>query len=481
VNAKPQAESMHPRRFLLPLILATGLTALNALKAPVIDDPVYLSLARQIAQHPFDPYGFQQFWYHELEPANHILAPPVQPYWLALGMHVLGNDPVWLKVWLFPFAFLLVFSLQALLRRFARGTEAPLLTLLVLSPALLPAWNFMLDIPALSFSLTALALFLHGLERCSVKWALLAGLLAGLAAQTKYTGMLVLPVFLGAALLCWRRPAPQRTKWIRRMTLGILACILAASVFVSWETFTWWKYGESHFLFAFHDNDHDSWLDKWRWAMPMIVLLGGLAPPAALLGLAGLHRNRSLLCAAVGIVLAAYLALILIPIRESVWFEPYPPIRAASIVFGTLGCLSIFALALAVLRQLVRWSRSWRWPRFSPNLWFLLYWWLIETIGYFAMTPFPACRRLMGWTLVATLIAGRLISRSCRTPLSPRWGDGGKPSRHTFVWLAAIPGICLGLFYAGIDLADSRQEPAAVRESADFIQDLVYRPLGLSV
>src|SRR5580704_11221027 len=74
------------RRIGLPILLALIMTSLNAFKAQCIDDTAYLAVAAQIASHPLDPYGFQQFWYQEPQPANEILAPPVVPYWLGLGI-----------------------------------------------------------------------------------------------------------------------------------------------------------------------------------------------------------------------------------------------------------------------------------------------------------------------------------------------------------------------------------------------------------
>jgi hypothetical protein len=469
--AKEVAPTVKVPRFFLPLLLAIGCTALNACKAPLIDDTAYLTLARQISEHPLDPYGFKQFWYQYPVPANHVLAPPVQPYWLALGMRISGDEPTAWKLWLFPEMLLLAVSLQALLQRFARGIEAPLLILTMLSPAMLPGWNFMLDLPALALSLTALKMFLRSLEKRSVICAVVAGVVAGLAAQTKYTGLLMPPVLMGAAFLSpiRRRDSGPTLPW--RMVFGALAWIAAALVFVGWETFIRWKYGESHFLFALGQTP-DSWREKiefyfakWRLLLPMLILLGGLLPPAALLGCAGLLRDWRWMTVPAGILVAAFAALIFVPIRESAWAGTDAPL--ASWVLGTLGGLSILVLALTILRQLLRLYRSharvskrwWARLRLSPALWFLLFWLLTETGGFLVMTPFPASRRLIGFTLVATLLVGRLVSRTCRCE-----------RRRKNVWLAVVPGVALGLFFAGIDVADSRREPTAVREAARFIR-----------
>src|SRR5437899_1734700 len=94
---------------LLAILLAFTMTNANAPKPPVIDDTAYLALARQISHAPLDPYAFEQFWYQQPQPANEVLAPPVLSYWLGLGMRLVGDNPVALKLWVLPFT--LVFCL----------------------------------------------------------------------------------------------------------------------------------------------------------------------------------------------------------------------------------------------------------------------------------------------------------------------------------------------------------------------------------
>src|SRR5262249_14631642 len=156
----------------------------------VIDDAAYVYYARQVAHKPLDPYGFAVFWWEVPLPANHVLAPPVLSYWLAPAVAFFGEWPLLWKLWLFPFALLLVWALLALFRRFARGVEVPLTWLTVLSPALLPAFNLMLDVPALALSLTSVEWFFRACDRDSLGRAEFAGLIAGLAMETKYTAFL---------------------------------------------------------------------------------------------------------------------------------------------------------------------------------------------------------------------------------------------------------------------------------------------------
>ena len=111
------------------------------------------------------------------------------------------NDPALLwKLGLFPWALLLAGALHALLRRFAAPLADPLFWLLLSSPLLLPAFNLMLDEPALALGLSAVALFLRALDRRCGALAVAAALLAGVAMETKYTAFLIPPVLVGAAL-----------------------------------------------------------------------------------------------------------------------------------------------------------------------------------------------------------------------------------------------------------------------------------------
>ena len=51
------------------LWVAHAFTLANIFKPLVVDDPAYFQLARHIASHPLDPYGFAIFWRDVPEPA----------------------------------------------------------------------------------------------------------------------------------------------------------------------------------------------------------------------------------------------------------------------------------------------------------------------------------------------------------------------------------------------------------------------------
>ena len=55
----------------------------------------------------------------------------------------------------------------------------------------MPGLNVMLDVPSLALGLLSLVVFIRACDRSSVGTAILAGLIAGLAINTTWTGLLV--------------------------------------------------------------------------------------------------------------------------------------------------------------------------------------------------------------------------------------------------------------------------------------------------
>ena len=141
--------------------LALAWTLLNAVKPLTVDDCAYCYFARHIAAAPLDPYGFT---YAGCKPALHTMAPPLLPYWWAAALRLFGERPFLWKLALLPFCLLLLVALHELLRRFAHGLELPLLVFLAGSPVFLPAWNLMLDLPALALGLGGLVLYLRAAD-----------------------------------------------------------------------------------------------------------------------------------------------------------------------------------------------------------------------------------------------------------------------------------------------------------------------------
>lgn len=450
--------------------LACLYTLFNACKPLVVDDAAYFYFATQLARAWLDPYGFEMIWHDWQEPANHVLAPPVLPYWWALGLRILGSDPFFWKLWLLPFSTLFVAALFALARRCARGLEWPLVVLTAFSPALLPSLNLMLDVPALALGLGALVLFLRAAERASWLLVLVAGLMAGVAMQTKYTAFVMPLAMMGYSLL------------LRRPLRGLVAAALSVSVFVAWEAFVAVKYGESHFLYGVQETREvlrakadllllahptasavlkglvSLWVQveaKAELTWPLLTTLGGLAPCVGLLGLVALGASRRLVLAAGLAVLLGHGLIAVVPARYAAWLGGQEGSRwrfhLDDAVYGTFGLLLCGVLTVVG-------SRLWRTRK--PGARFLVIWLALEVAGYFALTPFPAARRVLGVVVAATLLVGRLASRTCR--------DG--PDRRR-VWSVTALSVLAGLGFFFVDVRGAVAHKMGAELAATLIRE----------
>jgi Dolichyl-phosphate-mannose-protein mannosyltransferase len=413
------------RRELLWLIVLTlVVTLLNAAKPLRMDDASFYLTANQIAHHPLDPYGFKLFWLQWPEPANWILSPPVLPYWWAIAIKLFGNSAVLWKLWLWPWVAAFVFSVHRLLKRFAGGMEMPLTWMTVLSPAFLPAVNLMTDVPAMGLGLCALCLGISAIEYGSILRAVVAGIAAGVAMETKYTAAIFPAVIFVYALL-------HRRAWI-----GCAVGLMAAILFCAWEVFDAHLYGRSQFVTSLGWNDLMWGKDPRSILWPAIVtLIGGVAPAIGLLGLVALDISWIILVGAVLVVFGAFAALAAAPV-------------AAAVFYG-MGA----GVWIVVFVNLWRLRASW-----DKDDQFLLIWLGIEILAYGVISPFAAVRRVMGLVLVMTLVVGRLAAKR---EIGIR--------RRQRLGLVVAGGIMLGFGFYALDLYEAVAQKNAVQQTAAMI------------
>jgi hypothetical protein len=426
----------------------------NAAKPVIIDDTAYLAFARHIAQHPFDPYGFTLFWYAKPEPAFEILAPPVVPYWLAVGNRLFGENIPLLKLSLFPFVWLFAWAAGDLLRRFARGTE--LLAVIVLSPAVLPAVNLMLDIPAVGLGLASIALVVRAVDRGSWRLALASGLVAALAMQTKYT-MLVIPT-----IAIWYGLTRARYR------LSAAAAVIAIGGFMGWELLLVQKYGRSHFAYHATSQSAESQLgmgriqtffaDKADLAPGLAGHVGCLAIGAGLVGAGAVGVPRRW----VGVMAAAwaigFASIALLPGRLSA--------RWVFIYWQFFGVVFLAAITACAGLLLFRYRKGLG-IRGSADSLFLVGWLVIELAASFLLTPFPAARRVIGLSVVGTILVARAMGLLGR--IRPMRLPGG--GMIAFVTAA-------GFAVAAIDTLDGFPEKYCAERAALITAD---RPAGSTV
>lgn len=423
-----------------PVTAAVCLTLLDAVKPLHIDDTAYYRYAEHIAADPLHPYAFEILWGQGPLPAMDVLAPPVLPCWWALAIRLFGDRPWLWKLWLFPLSLILTASLRAIGRRFARGLETYLVWLIVVSPAILPGLNLMLDVPALALNLGALAIFIRAVDRGSAVTAMVAGLVGGLAAQTKYTGLSAPAAILAYAVLHGQ------------VRLGLIAAMAAASVFISCEGWIALIHGRSHLL-NHVGRRSASVVERGRLAIVLPSLIGALAPAATALGMVGLGLSRRWL-ALLGAVVSGGLSLLGIAPK---WVDDV----VSKWLWPGLGVLA-FAVAAAAAMRLTgviggnRGTRDRRSVRRSDG--FLVIWLGLELASYIALTPYAAARRVLGIIVVMTILAGRLVIRARRP---------GRPALLTGV---LIGGMALGGFYTVVDIGEALSHEVGVEEAARWIR-----------
>jgi hypothetical protein len=443
---------------LVSLVLAY--TLLNALKPLHIDDTAYYFYARQIAAHPLDPYGFTIVWGDAPQAAFEVLAPPGLPYWWSLALRVTSEPWAW-KLWLLPLVTCLVLSLHGLFRRFSGDLAVPLTVLTVLSPAFLPSLNLMLDVPAQALGLGSLWLFIRGAERSSPSLVVLSGVAAGCAMQTKYSALLAPAVMLAYAV------THRRLRWWPWSLLAALA------VFVSWETFVAQRYGHSHFLHHLaNPPEGDSLRYRTTLGLPLLSLIGSLAPSLVVLGLAGLGMRGAVVAAGALAGVLAYLVVAVGPSPGAAFSAlGGETLSTAERVFLLLGLVLSAVTGLLALRL----SRPGG-GKPSSDLtpvgagaaeWFVCLWLGLEVVGFFAFTPFPAARRVLGLVVALTVLAGRATS----------W----QPPRARRVGAAAALGlgIPVALLVFGLDLREADRQREAVRQAAAWIRGNASAQPGL--
>lgn len=435
--------------FWLALALALVYTLLNAIKPVHIDDATYYAYARQIAAHPTDPYGFSLMFLSRLLPANQVLAPPVLPYWWAPAIALFGPRPFLWKLWLLPFSLIFVLSLGSLLRRFARGMEPPLLCLTVLSPLFLPSLNLMLDVPAEALSLLALVVFLRAIDRNAYELALAAGVVAGLAMQTKYTALLMPVVMLIAAVLA------------RRPRLWIWAMVPAISLFAVWEVYIADRYGQSHFLLHLGQQRHSLGADL-DLGIGLLTQLGGTSVVLGILALAALTRRAWPALVGAAVTVLAYVCLAVGSVDlNAVLALDIANLGGNDVLFGAFG---FFVVGTWLIAAWILWKRP------SPahrDVVFLAAWLAIEIAGCFAVSPYPAARRLLGIAIPATLLVGRLAAE----------GASVRPQRW-LVWGITIGGMALGGLFYVVDVSEAVDEKQAV---ADCLERIGPQPPGTTI
>lgn len=208
-STPPASTRLHPAPFRTPLglVLATLLCLLPFVhKAVHLDDYLFLRSARQILEHPLDPFGTMVNWYGVPMPLASVTQnPPGACYYLAAVGGLFGWGEIALHLAMLVPALAAVLGTWALARRLCpRPGLAALLALL--TPVFwISATTLMCDMLLLACWVWAVECWWRGLEQGRRRWLVAAALLAAAATLTKYFGVALIPLLLAFTLVRERR------------------------------------------------------------------------------------------------------------------------------------------------------------------------------------------------------------------------------------------------------------------------------------
>jgi hypothetical protein len=273
---------------------------------------------------------------------------------------------------------------------------------------------------------------------------LAAGILAGLAMQTKYSAFVV-PSVIAWYGLTHRRPAP-----------GLAAVLVAVLLFAVWEEFLYRRYGESHFIYHASVEKGGGIGDKvGRFALPLVTYCGGLGFGLCLFAVpaAGVRKG---ICWGVAVLTLGLIPLLFLPYQDTVFLHDKDTGTVAldlpGVVFTVEGAIFFAVLGRAGVPFLVR-------NRPNRTTWFLAGWFVMELVAYFVLSPFPAGRRVMGLGIVSAVgffRAAAVLGRVKRV----------RPAG----WVLPY-GVALGLGLFAIDAWDARPEKELAEAAGRFVRD----------
>ncbi len=384
------------------LILATFLCLGPFVRKAVhIDDYLYLRSARQILEHPADPFGTSINWYDTVKPLADVTQnPPGVSYFLAGVGGLFGWSEIALHLAFLLPALAAVLGTHALARRFC---DQPALAagLTLVSPVFwVSATTLMSDVPMLALWLWAVECWLRGLERGAVRWYAVSSVLISLALLTKYFGAALLPLLLAYTLVRERRPG-----W------KLLWLLLPVATLLAYEWATAWRYGHGMLGAAGHYTQIVARPGTaWQRALIVLSFTGGCLLPALVFAPCLWSRRGLAVGGLIGAVLVGGLAQ-----AEALGVTPLQIGTTtrwglvAQVALFVLGGLSVLALVLDDL-----------WTNRDAGAWLLALW--VGGTLFFAV--------VLNWTIsgrtllpLAPVVGILLVRRLARR--APRPGAAG--------------------------------------------------------
>ena len=314
-----------------------------------IDDPLFVFAARQITQHPLDPYGFNVIWYESLDRmAGVTMNPPLACYYGAAVGRIAGwSERAFHLAFLVP-ALALILGTCRLARHFTRLPFLAGLATLLTPGILVSACSVMCDTMMVALWVWAVILWIEGLEPRKGWYLAGSGVLMAAGVLTKYFGAALILLLAAYSLARLRRFG--RWMWYLLIPVGALA---------GYELWTHALYGQSLLASAVHfahaNQGHASRLTR---TLISLSFTGGCT--VSVLALSPLMWSRKVQgIVAVGSALAAS-ALIFGCVNLAEQFarklNPHPLLAhweliGSQLVFFIAGGVFILALAIADYRN----------------------------------------------------------------------------------------------------------------------------------
>ncbi len=158
----------HPNWTLCLMVLALLVPFLG--KPFNLDDPLFVWAAKQIHNHPGDPYGFNVNWYGTVEPMWSVTQnPPLACYYIALAAGIFGWSETALHfIFLLP-AVAVILGTHRLARHFCRQPMLAAIATLLAPAFLVSSTTVMCDTLMLAFWVWAVVFWIEGIGENNFK------------------------------------------------------------------------------------------------------------------------------------------------------------------------------------------------------------------------------------------------------------------------------------------------------------------------
>jgi 4-amino-4-deoxy-L-arabinose transferase-like glycosyltransferase len=434
-----------PTRWCYALLAAATLVVLLPFsgRAFHIDDTLFIWAAQQIAKHPLDPYGFQVVWYtHPERMADVTQNPPLASYYAALAGKIAGWSERSLHLAFILPAIAVTLGTYRLAGRFTRLRVLAAALALMTPATLICASSVMCDTLMLALSLWAIIFWLEGLGKGKGSLLILAALLLGASALTKYFAVSFIPLLFVYSLQQKRRLG--NWAWYLLIPVAMLA---------GYDLWTGVLYGHgllsgaASYATTVRTNEDASTLGR-TWGA--LAFVGGSMLPALTFS-ALLWRRRPLIVVAFLTILNGF---------GMGWFN-FAPLPETHWLLISIQLTLFIASGISVLALAIQDVSRWR-DAYSV---FLLLW----VLGTFIFAGF------VNWTTnvrsVLPLIPAAAILLARRLELTTITWDR---KRITYLSIAFAATLIPSLWVAGGDAASAN----AGREAARLIRDKTAKATG---